>query len=78
MGSSRPPGAGMLHLTLTYETWGSLNQCLHDPRIYMSGGEDTFYMYIGAYVDDMILAGKDEAEMKRSYHQSLISKITES
>ena len=38
-------------------------QSMSDPCIYMSGGEDTFY--IGVYVDDMILAGKDETEMKR-------------
>ena len=28
MGSSRPLGAEMLHLTLTYEARGLLNQCL--------------------------------------------------
>ena len=38
-------------------------QTKSDPCIYVSGGEDTFY--IGVYVDDMILAGKDEAKMKR-------------
>ena len=32
-----------------------------DPCIYMSRGEDT---YIGVYVDDMGLVGKDEAKMK--------------
>ena len=37
-------------------------QSKSDPCIYMSGGENTFY--IGLYVDDMILAGKDEAKMK--------------
>ena len=37
-------------------------QLKSDPCIYMSGGENTFY--IGVYVDDMILAGKDEAKMK--------------
>ena len=38
-------------------------QSTSDPCIYKSGREDTFY--IGVYMDDMILAGKDEAEMKR-------------
>ena len=33
-----------------------------DPCIYVSGGEDTFY--IGVYVDDLILAGKDEIRME--------------
>ena len=35
----------------------------------MSGGEDTFY--IGVYVDDLILAGKDEAKMKSVKELSL-------
>jgi len=38
------------------------SQSKSDPCIYISGGEDTFY--IGVYVDDMILAGKDKAKMK--------------
>ena len=33
-----------------------------DPCIYTSGGDNPFY--IGVYVDDMILAGKDEGKMK--------------
>ena len=37
-------------------------QSKFDPCIYMSVGENTFYMSV--YVDDMILAGKDEAKMK--------------
>ena len=38
------------------------SQSKSDPCIYVSGGEDAFY--IGVYVDDMILAGKDKAKMK--------------
>ena len=38
------------------------SQSKSDPCIYVSRGEDAFY--IGVYVDDMILAGKDEAKMK--------------
>ncbi len=30
--------------------------------LHMSGGEDTFY--IGVYVDDMVLAGKDKVKIK--------------
>ena len=37
-------------------------QSKSDPCIYMSGGEDSFY--IGVYVDDMILAGRDATRMK--------------
>ena len=39
------------------------SQSKSDPCIYVSGGDDTFY--IGVYVDDMVLAGKDRAKMKR-------------
>ena len=39
------------------------SQSKSDPCIYVSGGDDSFY--IGVYVDDLILAGKDEAKMKR-------------
>ena len=39
------------------------SQSKSDPCIYVSGGgKDTFY--IGVYVDDMILAGKDETKME--------------
>lgn len=38
------------------------SQSKSDPCIYVSGAEDTFY--IGVYVDDMVLVGKDEAKMK--------------
>ena len=38
------------------------SQSKSDPCIYVSGGEDTFY--IGVYVDDMVLVGKDEGKMK--------------
>ena len=38
------------------------SQSKSNPCIYVSGGEDAFY--IGVYVDDMILAGKDKAKMK--------------
>ena len=39
------------------------SQSKSDPCIYISGGgKDTFY--IGVYVDDMILAGKDESKME--------------
>ena len=38
------------------------SQSKSDPCIYVSGGEDT--LYIGVYVDDMVLVGKDEAKMK--------------
>lgn len=37
------------------------SQLHSDPCIYVSG-EDMFY--IGVYVDDMVLAGKDEAKIK--------------
>lgn len=37
-------------------------QSKSDPCIYMSGGEDAFY--IGVYVDDMILAGRDKTRIK--------------
>jgi len=39
------------------------SQSKSDPCIYVSGGDDTFY--IGVYVDDMVLAGKDKAKMKK-------------
>ena len=39
------------------------SQTKSDPCIYTSGGDDSFY--IGVYVDDLILAGKDKAKMKR-------------
>ena len=40
------------------------SQSKSDPCIYVSGGgKDTFY--IGVYVDDMILAGKDETKMEK-------------
>ena len=39
------------------------SQSNSDPCIYASGGDDPFY--IGVYVDDLILAGKDKAKMKR-------------
>ena len=38
------------------------SQSKSDPCMYISGGEDTFY--IGVYVDDLILAGKDTTKMK--------------
>ena len=38
------------------------SQLKSDPCIYMSGGESIFY--IGVYVDDMVLAGKDKRRMK--------------
>ena len=38
-------------------------QSKSDPCIYVSGGEDPFY--IGVYVDDLILAGNDKAKMKK-------------
>ena len=38
------------------------SQLKSDPCIYMSGGESIFY--IGVYVDDMVLAGKDKKRMK--------------
>ena len=38
-------------------------QSKSDPCIYTSGGGDTFY--IGVYVDDLIVAGKDKEQMKR-------------
>ena len=47
-------------------------QLKSDPCIYASGGEDTFY--IGVYVDDMILAGKNEAKM-RSVKEELTSRF---
>ena len=37
------------------------SQSQSDPCLYTQGGEHT--TYIGVYVDDMILAGKGEAEM---------------
>ena len=37
------------------------SQSKSDPCIYISGGQDTFYIRV--YVDDMILAGKDKAKM---------------
>ena len=39
------------------------SQSNSDPCIYTSGGEDV--SCIGVYVDDLILAGKDKAKMKR-------------
>ncbi len=38
------------------------SQSQSDPCLYMTGGEHP--TYIGVYVDDMILDGKDEAELK--------------
>ena len=38
-------------------------QSKSDPCIYISGGANTFF--IGVYVDDMVLAGSDKAEIKR-------------
>ena len=60
MYKSSHPGARTQHSTLTSRRWGS-------PRwspTPVSEGEDTFY--IGVYVNDMILAGKDKAKMKRA------------
>ena len=37
-------------------------QSKSDPCIYMSGGEDPFY--IGVYVDDMVLAGKRKTRIE--------------
>ena len=47
-------------------------QLKSDPCIYVSGGGDPFY--IGVYVDDMFLVGKDTARMK-SVKQQLSSKF---
>ena len=47
-------------------------QLKSDPCIYVSGGNDPFY--IGVHVDDMFLAGKDAARMK-SVKQQLSSKF---
>ena len=47
-------------------------QLKSDPCIYVSGGDDPFY--IGVYVDDMFLVGKDAARMK-SVRQQLSSKF---
>jgi len=38
------------------------SQSQSDPCLYMTGGEHL--VYIGVYVNDMILAGKDEATLK--------------
>ena len=38
------------------------SQSNSDPCIYISGGDDPFY--VGVYVDDLILAGKDKTKMK--------------
>ena len=48
------------------------SQLKSDPCIYVSGGEDSFY--IGVYVDDMIMAGNDKAKMK-SVKKKLSSKF---
>lgn len=47
-------------------------QLKSDPCIYVSGGDDPFY--IGVYVDDMILAGKEAVRMK-SVKKQLASKF---
>ena len=48
------------------------SQLQSDPCIYTTGGENAFY--IGVYVDDMILAGQDDAMMK-SVKDKLSSKF---
>ena len=48
------------------------SQSKSDPCIYVSGGEDPFY--IGVYVDDLILAGNDKAKMKK-IKEELSSKV---
>ena len=42
-------------------------QLKSDPCVYKTGGDDPFY--IGVYVDDMILAGKDETRMNEVKQQ---------
>ena len=48
------------------------SQLKSGPCIYVSGGEDSFYIRV--YVDDMILAGNDKAKMK-SVKKKLSSKF---
>ena len=49
-----------------------VHQTKSDPCIYVSEGEDTFYIGVYNYVDDIILAGKDEVKMRKSQGGALI------